>query len=189
MDTPKAFEIYKHFKGNLYQVLCIATNSENGEKEVVYQALYEPFEIYVRPMELFVSDVDFAKYPNCIQTKRFEKVESGSEQEKAETEITEEANEDVKVTTEEKEVSVVATTEESADNSKINPVLLQFLEAEGYEEQLEVLQLIKDSLTPEILTPIELSLGMEPSEESVNERYRNIKTSIQIKQKYERQRP
>ncbi|MEG0481867.1 MAG: DUF1653 domain-containing protein [Acinetobacter sp.] len=49
--------IYKHYKGNLYQVLHVATHSETSEKLVVYQCLYDDYSIWVRPYEMFIETV------------------------------------------------------------------------------------------------------------------------------------
>lgn len=63
---------YRHFKGQEYLVEGIATHSETGEKFVVYRALYGEKELFVRPVELFLSPVDKIKYPNAMQKDRFE---------------------------------------------------------------------------------------------------------------------
>jgi len=74
-EFPKQGERYRHFKGNEYEILSLATDSEDGEEQVVYKALYEPYGVFVRPLKMFMEPVDKEKYPDATQEFRFEKVE------------------------------------------------------------------------------------------------------------------
>ena len=50
--------IYEHYKGKHYQVFHVATHSETGEKLVVYQCLYGDYSMWVRPLAMFVENIE-----------------------------------------------------------------------------------------------------------------------------------
>ena len=78
MQELKINGVYKHFKGDYYLVTDVAKSSETKEEYVVYRKLYEDGSLWIRPVDMFLSEVDREKYPNVKQKYRFElqKIES-----------------------------------------------------------------------------------------------------------------
>ena len=72
MQEIKINGIYRHFKGNYYLVVDIATDSETLQKMVIYRSLYDNGELWVRPLNMFLSEVDRQKYPDITQKYRFQ---------------------------------------------------------------------------------------------------------------------
>ncbi len=58
MQTQVKIGKYRHFKGNEYEVLCIAKHSETLEPLVVYKALYGEGEVWVRPLAMWNEKVE-----------------------------------------------------------------------------------------------------------------------------------
>ncbi|MBD5404956.1 DUF1653 domain-containing protein [bacterium] len=63
--------IYKHYKGNLYEVLAIVKHSETLEDMVVYKALYGEGLVWVRPLSMFEEEI----IKDNVRIKRFELIE------------------------------------------------------------------------------------------------------------------
>ena len=74
--------IYKHFKVDHYLVEDIALDSETHKEMVVYRKLYDDCSLWVRPIEMFLSEVDHIKYPKVKQNYRFELVDVKSVKDK-----------------------------------------------------------------------------------------------------------
>lgn len=68
-------KVYQHFKGNKYIILDIATNSETMEKMVIYRALYEDNKLWVRPLDMFSSQISDERKKEYAFDYRFQEIE------------------------------------------------------------------------------------------------------------------
>ena len=72
MNRVKINGVYRHFKGDYYLLCDIAKHSETKEEYAVYRRLYGDGGLWVRPLDMFLSEVDREKYPEAKQKYRFE---------------------------------------------------------------------------------------------------------------------
>ena len=175
--SPVAGQIYKHFKNKLYQIVAVATHSETKEKMVVYQGLYGDFGVYVRPYDMFMSEVDHIKYPEVAQKYRFECVGVVGQ------EISE-ANIENKI-----EVCKVETREVEADlevsDEVANPDLMAFLDAETYEEKKELLVAMRPRITDRLINDIAVSLDVIVEDGDLEKRFRSLLYCVSKLDEYE----
>lgn len=199
---PKPHEIYKHFKGNLYQIVAIAQHTETDETLVVYQAMYDDFKIYARPLAMFVGLVDKEKYPDATQEFRFElqgtdearqKERRAQLQEKAsvtESKVTivrEQVVVESKVTNVQ-EAGSAAQEEMSEGERSLDPMVLEFLDADSYEAKLNILAGLHHRITDEMLTTMAIASDIELNDGSTEERFEALKKCLLTLERYECQR-
>lgn len=179
---PKPQEIYKHFKGNLYQITAVAEHTETGELLVIYQALYGEFKTYARPLKMFVSRVDREKYPDVTQEFRFELQGPGAERQREESEP--EQGKAAAGKTSGSESSGWAS-EPTEGELTLDPMVLEFLDANSYEQRLNILTGLHHRITNDMITTMAIACDVEINDGDVEERYEALKTCLVTLERYE----
>lgn len=199
---PRPQEIYKHFKGNLYQIVAIAEHSETAEQLVIYQALYGDFKTYARPLAMFTSEVDHSKYPNVTQRFRFELQGSEKDRQLAESTAGTERPKPVSVESNRLEAAQLCpelkftkfepeTQAEqpqlTSDEEELNldPLVLEFLDADSYEQKLNILAALHHRITDEMITTMAISCDIEVNDGNPQERYDALRNCLLTLEKYE----
>ena len=181
---PQPGTFYRHFKNKLYQVIAVATHSETGEKMVVYQALYGDYQVYVRPLEMFISPVDREKYPDVTQEYRFEQVFPGQMNELGKNGNASVAgsSKDFGYTAENTEYAQFQPEEEPMGHEWLE----RFLDADRPEDQLAVLKQMEGHVTQKELDCIFLSLDLQPETgKTKTEQVSDLRRHIQLLRRYD----
>ena len=200
---PKPQEIYKHFKGNLYQIVTVAEHTETGQQLVIYQALYGDFKTYARDLEMFTSRVDREKYSDAAQEFRFELqgpdsgrqgresgLESGRQSREAipETESGSARVGERSPVPQAEPVSQAEPAPSSAadpEPSGLDPMVEEFLDADSYEDKLNILAGLHHRITQEMITTMAVASDIEVEEGELEERYLQLKKCLLTLEKYE----
>lgn len=200
--NPRPQEIYRHFKGNIYQIITLARHSENGMKMVVYQQLYAPYEVYVRPLEMFMSKIDARKYPNETQIYRFEKIDiRGEENVRFQKETSSETltrvlnrgkiqselimEEQKTVLVEAQNISKDVQASENEEAFTLDQGLVEFLDADTYEKKLQILSALHPRITDAMIDTMAVSLDTEVKEGDIETRYNEIKNCLMTMERFE----
>ena len=178
MREIRAGQFYRHFKGGLYQIVTVATHMETGEKLVVYQALYGDYGVYARPYEMFCSEVDRDKYPEAGQTYRFELVEPGTAKEPERTT----GPAPVKA---EPEQPVPEPVKAEPESDGVNPILLEFLDADTLEQKLHILTVYRNKMDESLLNSIAISLDLVVEKKGLQEMYDEIINCLSMMKHFE----
>lgn len=185
--TPKPGEFYRHFKNKLYQIVTVATHSETGEKLVIYQALYDDFGVYARPLDMFVSEVDHEKYPDVKQKYRFERITPQTMQ--TDTQVKSEAVRQSAAKMPEAGSVQVQTSKaqvaDADDDQAPNPQLIKFLDADTLEEKYNILVSMSDTITDRLLDDMAVVMDVVLPEAPLMEKYEDLKNIIRTRQHYE----
>ena len=189
-QIPQAGEIYQHFKGKLYRIVALATHTETGEQLVIYQALYGEFQVFARPLSMFLEKVDAKKYPDAAGKDRFMRIPMAeaaavSRPVAAPSENPVELRPAAMSSESNVESRAVAASSENSVEPQPDPGLLAFLDADSYEEKLEVFAALEGKADLHMLNAIAASLDLELSEGSLEEQYDTLKSCLMTLERYE----
>lgn len=203
---PKPHEIYRHFKGNLYQVTALAEHTETGEQLVVYQALYGDFRTYARPLAMFTEKLDRDRYPDAEQLFRFELQGAEAARQKTESGVMESittgtgedetgaagafrfggsGNPDMDTAAGGSHAGGEVSDETAQEEIALDPLVLEFLDADTYEQRLNILAGLHHRITDEMITTMAIACDIEINDGDVEERYETLKTCLLTLERYE----
>lgn len=184
--TPKPGEIYRHFKNRLYQIIAVARHTETEELLVIYQALYGSFQVYARPLSMFVSEVDRVKYPSAGQRYRFEKVDRECLRD-LEPEETGQREPERKQESD-KSAGLALGQEEQPDMapaSGLNPLLLSFVESEDYGVKLELLSAMEGKVSQADLDALHEALDLPGGDGDIERQMQSVKQYLKMRMKFD----
>lgn len=164
--NPTPGQIYRHFKGNLYQIVTIATHTETGEPLVIYQALYGDYRTYARPLAMFMEPVDHEKYPDSPAVYRFTLIDRTT------------------LCDENKQTPTTPSLSECTPEEQI----MLFLDAESCKEKLEVLGHLRKGMTRSMADILAASLDLVLPGQNIENDLSLIEDHLRTRAKFELRR-
>lgn len=179
-NNPRPGEKYRHFKGNLYQIIARAKEESTGNPMVVYQALYGDFSVYVRPLEEFVSGVDYDKYPEATARYRFTYAPLADEK------MAREAIADIpspQLQTKDEQLNRDSEVTEKG----ISDLMIEFLDEDDFDKKQEILSVMasRNDLTDAIVDNLAAAMDVVIDDGDISDRMRQLRNCVRTRAKYE----
>lgn len=192
-EIPKSGEFYRHFKKKYYQIITVATHTETREQMVIYQALYDDFGTYARPLSMFMSKVDFEKYPDAVQTYRFERVErpcvSVESLERVQRIVEGEESKDAiaeqPVFFKEKKVSEEKKKLDAKEEYVMDQEVERFLDAKTYKEKLNILMSLRNEITDKQLHDMAITLDVTIEDGDMDDKFMSLVNCLKTMTRFE----
>lgn len=194
---------YRHFKGNIYQIRELAKDSETAEDMVIYQGMYPPFQVWVRPLSMFLDRVDQDKYPECRQQYRFESVVFQNTSQRDVMQESGVANTTDSVSRQEMDPAAELVSDRElrkilmndqgeklltgrmADEEIARRGFLALLDADTYREKRQILVGLREYLNELYLNNLAAALDIVLEEGSSQEHYDTLLHCLETYEKYE----
>lgn len=215
MREVRTGQIYRHFKGGLYQIVAVAAHSETNERYVVYQALYGDMDVWVRPYDMFIGEVDHIKYPDVQQKYRFELMNTllnaagngdmwngthpvtdgnAADMDDDRHDTSQYAEDDRQDT--EQYVGAGEQTGESVSDGQgahiegrpadgVDTRLLDFLDAPTYQDKINYLNLIRNNIDDDLINNIAAAMDITINDGPIDTRFFSLRSCLMTKAKYE----
>lgn len=181
-NIPLQGQIFRHFEGNLYRIITMARHSETGEELVIYQALYGEYQVYARPLSMFMEKLDKEKYPDAGQEMRFELQKNVIEPVAEQKETLMKESEDVSAL---KEEEIQQDIDEAEEELNIDPLVLEFLDAGSYEERINILAALHHRITNDMINIMSVAIDVKVEEGEIEDRFDQLRTCLLTLEKYE----
>lgn len=178
----KKGQIYRHFKGNLYEVMGIATHTETEEELVIYRPCdsdNDQVRSFARPLDMFLSEVDHVKYPDVKAKYRFTLVTWEDREDSEDTDNLDDSKNSSEGT--------VLNDDSASVGSEgyLDEQLEKLLDAKSYGEKAELLYALRDRLTKEMIRTICITHDIELNSTDIMDQYEELKSYMLTMEKYE----
>lgn len=188
-------DFFKHFKGQIYQIRALATNSEDNTPMVVYQAMYPPFKTWTRPLSMFLEKLDKNEYPDATQEYRFEKITFDSPHkitaQTASVSDEKESDDIISISDIEITEALLSGQVERKLAGKISDEqlaikgLMIFLDAKSYHDKCQIFLNLRPYLNDTMLNNIAVTLDLVLDEGSLDQHFDTILNCLETHEHYE----